>query len=125
VEVVPVKNREVELIFEDGNRDLKYFLDGFAAYIKKEPEDSRQGDSGEVSVEWMLKGEIVAVWGLAMDDNHSEGGTRLLGVCEDTPNRSFRDGTLYSNRFPEKVLEKMKEPNVVDARIDGKGGFIS
>jgi hypothetical protein len=53
-----------------------------------------------------------------------ERGARLLGVREYTP-RGFRDGALYSNRFPEEVLEEMEEPGVVDAGVDGKGGLVS
>jgi hypothetical protein len=59
-----------------------------------------------------------------MDDNHSERSARFLGVCEYTPRR-FRDGALHSNGLPEKVLEKVEEPSVIDARIDGKGGLVS
>jgi hypothetical protein len=92
--------------------------------VEEEPKDGWWRDGGEVSVEGVFEGEVIAVGGLAVDDNHSEGGARLLGVCEYAL-RGFRDGALYSNGFPEKVLEEMEEPSIVDAGVDGKGGLVS
>jgi hypothetical protein len=37
----------------------------------------------------------------------------------------LRERTLYSNGFPEEILEEVEEPDVVDAGVDGKGGLVS
>jgi hypothetical protein len=124
VEVVPKEHREVGFVLKDGDGDFEEFLGNVTADVEEEPEGGCWGDSGEVSVEWVFEVEVIAVGGLAMNLNHLEGGAGLLSVCEDTPRR-FGDGTLYSNGFPEEVLEEMEEPTVVDAGVDGKRGRVS
>jgi hypothetical protein len=73
----------------------------------------------------MFEDEGITVWGLLYDFNHSERSAGdVLGVREYTPMR-LRERALYSNGFPEEILEEMEEPSVVDAGVDGKGGLVS
>jgi hypothetical protein len=37
----------------------------------------------------------------------------------------LRERALYSNGFPEEILEEMEEPGVVDTGVDNKGGLVS
>jgi hypothetical protein len=73
VDVVPVEDREVRFVCEDGLRDVEEVFGNVATDVEEEPEGGCWGDSGEVSVEWVFEDEGVAVWGLSYNLDHQKG----------------------------------------------------